>query len=67
MKKNQEIRNKLIKSFELMLDFFGMEITSRQSYKISRSKNYKNRYANLKMYVIGYFKLSFTILFYYYF
>ncbi len=52
MKNNQAIRNRLLKSFELMLDFYGMKISDRNTGEIMRDDNYKKRYLNLKTYKI---------------
>jgi hypothetical protein len=51
MKQNQDIRNRLLKSFEMMLDFYGMKISDRNLGKIERADNHHKRYSNLKMYL----------------
>lgn len=47
MKKDKVIVDKLLKAFSMMLDFFGMKI-DLEEVKIKRSKNYEERYVNLK-------------------
>ena len=48
MRENQNIRNRLLKSFELMLDFYGMKIYDRNTGEIVRAENHPKRYSNLK-------------------
>lgn len=39
--------DRIITSYRLMLDFYGMELLSRETGLITRSENYKARYKNL--------------------
>eukprot|EP01080_Neovahlkampfia_damariscottae_P000366 gene366-6780_t len=45
--KSYECKERLIKSYELMLDFYGIELVDDKTGEVKRSKNYKNRYHNL--------------------
>ncbi|KAJ8080452.1 hypothetical protein PM082_017285 [Marasmius tenuissimus] len=47
MKSNPQIIERLKKSYELMLDFYGMRVVSFETGELSRSENYKQRYKNL--------------------
>ncbi|KAL0581154.1 hypothetical protein V5O48_000844 [Marasmius crinis-equi] len=47
MKANPKIIERLRKSYELMLDFYGMKLVSEETGEISRSENFKPRYRNL--------------------
>lgn len=47
MKNDKKIVNKLKKAFQVMLKFYGMEISS-ENFCIFRAKNFKERYNNLK-------------------
>jgi len=38
---------RILKSYELMLDFYGMVLVDRKTGQIARSSNYKERYYNL--------------------
>ncbi|CAF0766770.1 unnamed protein product [Brachionus calyciflorus] len=46
LKSDSESVEKLLKSFELMLDFYGMEL-NKKPVGFKRSENYKKRYQNL--------------------
>jgi hypothetical protein len=45
--KSYECKERLIKSYSLMLDFYGMELVDSKTGEVKRSKNYKDRYHNL--------------------
>ncbi|RNA21718.1 dentin sialophospho -like isoform X1 [Brachionus plicatilis] len=47
MKNDQEIVNKMLSSFRMMLNFYGMKI-DQKNLVIKRSKEYRKRYDNLK-------------------
>ena len=45
---NPIAQNRIIKSYELMLDFYGMQL-DRTTGAVSRNSDYRNRYSNLNM------------------
>jgi hypothetical protein len=47
MKANPTVIERVITSYTLMLDFYGMELLSAETGLIRRSDNYKARYRNL--------------------
>ena len=47
MKNDREISNRLLMSYQLILDFYGMQLEDESTGLISRSKNYKSLYKNL--------------------
>ena len=47
MKSDTEILERIIKSYEMMLDFYGMRLVSRQTGLLDRSENFSDRYWNL--------------------
>lgn len=49
LRNDENFRGLLIKSFELMLDFYGMRLTTKEdgTVKITRTEGYKARYTNL--------------------
>lgn len=44
---DDDMQKRLIKSYELMLDFYGCKLVDEKTGKIKRSENYKERYRNL--------------------
>lgn len=48
LKKDERFLDRLCNSYRLMLDFYGMELTSVETGLISRSENYVERYKNLE-------------------
>lgn len=47
MRKDEEIAHRFIKSYQLMLDFYGMELADLKTGEIRASSNWKTRYQNL--------------------
>lgn len=47
MKADPVIIERIIRSYELMLDFYGMQLESAESGLLKRSDNYKGQYTNL--------------------
>jgi len=41
------LKNRVIKSYEMMLNFFGMELANRSTGQITRHYNWKSRYEHL--------------------
>ena len=50
MKKDKKARKSLLKSYQMMLDFYGMKLKSLEIGEVERSENYKGRYSNLIKY-----------------
>lgn len=47
LKNDEASVNLLLKSFQMMLDFYGMKLKTKDSHEIVRARNYKQRYQNL--------------------
>lgn len=47
MKANPTVIERIVKSYTLMLDFYGMQLLSHETGLIDRSGNYASRYQNL--------------------
>ena len=50
MREDDEIRQKIIQSYRLMLDFYGFELMNETTGEIKRNSNYKERFENLNYY-----------------
>lgn len=48
MKDNPIIVQRLLRAYQLMLDFYGMHLVSEDTGLLERSTNYGDRYRNLK-------------------
>ncbi|XP_056324227.1 opioid growth factor receptor-like protein 1 [Danio aesculapii] len=46
-RRDKEVQRKLIKSYEVMLDFYGMRLDHKDTIKVERAKNWKQRSINL--------------------
>ena len=47
MKEDPKILERLERSYEMMLGFYGMELISRQTGELRRAANWEERYRNL--------------------
>ena len=47
LKKDELAVYQLLQSYQMMLDFYGMKLKSKDSREVIRAKNYKERYDNL--------------------
>jgi hypothetical protein len=47
MKKDEKILKRIITSYKLMLDFYGMKLKEEEGKEIERSKGYKTQYSYL--------------------
>ena len=56
--KDEEMKKKLIKSYSLMLDFYGCKLINEENGKIERSDNYKDRYHNLNTSSHNYLRIT---------
>ena len=56
--KSYECRERIIKSYELMLDFYGIELVDTKTGELKRSKNYKDRYHNLNTSSHNYLRIT---------
>ncbi|KAF4093656.1 hypothetical protein AMELA_G00004260 [Ameiurus melas] len=45
--RTDEVNKRLLKSYKLMLDFYGIELVSEVNGKVKRAENWKERFANL--------------------
>lgn len=58
MKSDNTILNRIRKSYELMLDFYGMKLINTTTGQIARSQNYKDRYKNLNTSSHNYLRIT---------
>jgi Opioid growth factor receptor (OGFr) conserved region len=47
MRSSAEIMERIIKSYEMMLDFYGMRLVSAETGLLDRSERFADRYDNL--------------------
>lgn len=45
--KSEEAKDNLLKSYKLMLDFYGIELCDEQTGEVKRASNWKDRFDNL--------------------
>jgi len=58
-KKDSELQKKFIKSYKLILDFYGMKLIDEKTGKINRNENnYKHRYYNLNNSFHNYLRIT---------
>ncbi|KAB5536889.1 hypothetical protein PHYPO_G00112520 [Pangasianodon hypophthalmus] len=46
-RRDEEVKKKLLTSYKIMLDFYGIELVSEETGKVKRAVNWKERFANL--------------------
>ncbi|KAB0350270.1 hypothetical protein FD754_015127 [Muntiacus muntjak] len=46
-KKSEEVRERLVQAYELMLGFFGIQLEDRDTGRVCRAHNYQKRFQNL--------------------
>ena len=49
---------RLVKSYKMMLDFYGMQLLNYETGEVGRAKNYKSRYENLNTQGHNYLRIS---------
>ena len=47
MKSDTAIMRRLLRSYTMMLDFYGMQLVSEDTGELQRTENWKERYRNL--------------------
>lgn len=47
-KLNEEAKNRLVDSYELMLGFYGMRLVNKETGEVKRADNWKERFGNLE-------------------
>jgi hypothetical protein len=58
IKNDPILRNRVILSYELMLDFYGMKLVSKETGEIERSTNYKSQFYNLNHSFHNYLRIT---------
>ena len=48
LRSSRSAKAKLLKSYQMMLDFYGMRLASLRTGEVERAENYRERYRNLK-------------------
>ena len=56
--KDKAVQTRFRRSYEVMLDFFGMKLVDRNTGKIARSADYKDRYHNLNTSSHNYLRIT---------
>ena len=44
---DSEAFGRVLRSYEMMLDFYGMELSDKETGKISRAENWRDRFPHL--------------------
>jgi hypothetical protein len=57
-KNSPEMQANLIKSYELMLDFYGFVLKNKETGEIERSQDYKSRFRNLSYHSHNYLRIT---------
>ena len=57
-KNSPEMQANLIKSYELMLDFYGFVLKDKQTGEVIRSQDYKSRFRNLSYHSHNYLRIT---------
>ena len=47
MKKDEEASERFLKSYEMMLDFYGLKLQNRETGELERADNWEERLAHL--------------------
>jgi len=58
IREDPTLQQRVVRSYELMLDFYGMKLDDRQTGKVSRSANFRRRYENLNRYRHNYLRIT---------
>ncbi|PRP72764.1 hypothetical protein PROFUN_07664 [Planoprotostelium fungivorum] len=58
IRESRECAVRVIRSYRLMLDFYGMELVSTETGEIKRGSNWKSRYQNLRVSSHNYLRIS---------
>eukprot|EP00999_Lentomonas_sp_LEN2_P002532 NODE_416_length_1524_cov_40.155333_g384_i0.p1 GENE.NODE_416_length_1524_cov_40.155333_g384_i0~~NODE_416_length_1524_cov_40.155333_g384_i0.p1 ORF type:complete len:433 (+),score=69.82 NODE_416_length_1524_cov_40.155333_g384_i0:101-1399(+) len=58
MAADEDVKRRVIKSYELMLDFFGMKLTDPHSGTVVRGDNYEEQYRNLNYSSHNYLRIT---------
>lgn len=46
-RRDEEVKKRLLTSYKLMLDFYGIELLSEETGEVKRAVNWRERFANL--------------------
>ena len=58
MRSNKQILGRAIKSYKLILGFYGVELVNIDSGSLRRAENFKDRYQNLNMKIHNYLRIT---------
>lgn len=53
-RRDEEAKKKLLTSYKLMLDFYGIELVSDKTGEVKRAVNWKERFANLNRLILSF-------------
>lgn len=54
-RKDKEVKTKLVQSYKLMLDFYGICLKDVSTGEVARASNWKDRFKNLNRFLLSYF------------
>lgn len=54
-RKDKEVKKKLVQSYKLMLDFYGIYLKDDSTGEVARASNWKDRFKNLNRFLLSYF------------
>jgi len=57
-RESPEMQERLIQSYEMMLDFYGLRLVDRQTGQVERAENWKDRFTNLNDYGHNYLRIT---------
>jgi len=58
MRESPEIKERVLKSYRLMLDFYGLQLTDELTGQLERTQGYASRYRNLTRSSHNYLRIS---------
>jgi len=58
MRKDMEISSRIVKSYKMMLDFYGIVLVDELTGRVERGANWKNRYDNLNRHHHNFLRIS---------
>lgn len=62
-RRDEDVKHKLIKSYKVMLDFYGIRLADEKTGKVERAENWKQRFNNLNRFILSYLSCKMHLLF----
>lgn len=54
-RKDEEVKRKLVESYKLMLDFYGIRLVDETTGEVERADNWEERFSNLNRFLLSCF------------